>query len=92
MGLRGASSKTMASTAAPTGVTPTGSPYVYQNTTTGPQTVMVSGGTVSLIEYSRDGTTYFPAGLIAGSVTLNPNDRIRLTYLVAPTVTAIQLS
>ena len=79
------------SVAAPANQAPGASPYVYTNTSGLRQQIMVSGGTVTLIEVSRDGTTYFPAGILAGSVTLNPNDRLRLTYLVAPTMTVINL-
>lgn len=92
MALRGAASKTIASTAAPTNLTLTGSPFVYQNISGGPQDAMVSGGSVSIIEYSRDGTTYYPVGLLGGVVSLNPSDRIRVTYLTAPTITIIQIS
>ena len=92
MGIRGASSKTIASTAAPTSPTVTASPFTYQNTSTGPQNAMVSGGTVTVLEYSRDGTVFYPVGLLGGIVSLNPNDKVRVTYAVAPAVTVIQVS
>ena len=67
------------------------SPYVYVNASGVRQQVLVSGGTVTAVEVSRDGTNYFPAGVLAGSITLNPGDRVRVTYAVAPTMTLINL-
>lgn len=62
-----------------------GSPYIYQNTSGGRQLVVVSGGTVTTIEFSRDGVTYDNVNLLSGEFYLNPGDRIRITYLLAPT-------
>ena len=47
----------------------------------------VAGGTVSAISLSRDGTTFFTAGLTAGFVQMNTGDVARVTYTVAPTLT-----
>lgn len=71
------------------GLTPSGTPYTYQNTTGAPLGILVSGGTVLTISISRDGVTFFPAGLLGGMYLLQPDDSVRVTYLVAPTITAI---
>jgi hypothetical protein len=69
-------------------VTPGASPYVYSATRKG--SVIVNGGTVSAIAFSRDGgTTYYTAGTIAGMFTVNASDLLRITYAVAPTVTFV---
>lgn len=67
-------------------VTVTGSPFTWQNTYPWQLEVIVRGGTVSLIEFSRDGTTWDNVGLLAGSLRLNPWDWVRITHLLAPTL------
>src|SRR3990167_2096060 len=54
------------STDAPSAITPTGSPFTYQNTASFDASVIVSGGTMSLIEFSRDGATWYDVGVITG--------------------------
>jgi hypothetical protein len=71
------------------GIPVTGSPFTYQNTTATNLSVVVSGGTVTVISYSRDGTNFFPVGLLAGMFLVNPGDYLRVTYLTTPTLTAI---
>jgi len=83
--------QTTPSNAASAPVAPSGSPFTYINTSARAQSVIVSGGTVSLIEYSRDGVTFTVVGVLAGLVYLNPGDRIRVTYVTAPTITATPL-
>lgn len=75
------------STGAPVAITPPASTVAYQNTTAYPMQILVQGGTVTLISISRDNTTYYDIGVIAGAVMLAPNDYIKLTYSVAPTMT-----
>jgi len=66
------------------------SPFVYANTQPFPVSVLVSGGTVTAIEVSRNGgSTWILAGLLAGQYALQPNDQLRVTYAVAPTLTMI---
>jgi len=72
--------------AAPAVITPPASTVAWQNTTGFPMLLVISGGTVTVISVSRDNAAYFILGLIAGSVLLAPNDYIKLTYAVAPTV------
>lgn len=71
-------------------ITPTASPADIINTGFSPMRLLVSGGTVSAITYSRDGTTFDATGLTAGAFDVAPGDRIRITYTVVPTV--IQMS
>ncbi len=63
------------------------SPYVYTNAVKG--TVIVSGGTVSDISFSRDGTNYYTTGQTAGMFTINAQDFLRITYTVPPTTTFV---
>lgn len=65
------------------------SAFTYQNQSGVPENVLVSGGTVTTIEYSRDGSTFFVVGLLAGQFRLSPLDKLRVTYAVAPTMTRI---
>ena len=50
------------------------------------QAVIVSGGTVTAIAFSRDGTTFYSVGLTAGMFLLETSDVLRVTYTVVPTV------
>lgn len=63
------------------------SPYSYSALRQG--ALIVSGGTVSLIEFSRDGITYYDTGQTSGMFPINASDVIRITYTVAPTVTFV---
>ncbi len=64
------------------------SPYVYTAPRGG--RVIVNGGTVTALEFSRDGgTTYYNCGVTAGVIPLNATDFLRITYAVAPTVTFV---
>lgn len=47
----------------------------------------IAGGNVSLVEFSRDGTTWYDTGLVAGFVDMDKADLLRITYTVIPTVT-----
>lgn len=78
-----------AALALPSVITPSGSPYLYQNTFDGDVDVIVKGGTVTLIEYTRDNSTFYDVGVIAGMFSLSTRDRLRVTYSVAPTMTLI---
>lgn len=75
----------------PTRVAPTvtASPFNYQNTTNRPQLVVIKGGTVSLIEYSNDNTTFDDTGANKGQFLVLPGHWLRTTYSVAPTVFAV---
>jgi hypothetical protein len=62
------------------------SPFTYRNLDYQPQNVTVQGGTVSLIEYSVDNTTFTNTGVTQGLFTLAPGDALRVTYSAAPSM------
>lgn len=68
-------------------VTVGASPFSYNAPVKG--SLIVSGGTVSAIAFSRDGSTFYATGQTAGMFTLNAQDRLRITYTVLPTVTFV---
>lgn len=72
-------------------VTPSGSPYTYTNSNTFPVTVASSGGTVSNIETSPDGTNFYSSGKTSGTFVLYPGAKIRVTYTVAPAMGALPM-
>lgn len=66
------------------------SPYTYTNNTDFDLTVVITSGTVTLVEFTRDGVNF--VNLVAAtntSVTLNPGDAVRITWAVAPIMTII---
>lgn len=65
------------------------SPYIYTNANAYAEDIFVAIGTVTALEFSRDGATWYATGIIAGLTRLNPNDRLRITYTVAPTITRV---
>ena len=65
------------------------SPFTYINTTGYPADVIVSGGGVSLLEFSRNGVTFFSTGSFYGMFTLSPYDRLRVTYQTPPQMTLV---
>ena len=65
------------------------SPFVYQNTSNYDVDIVIVGGTVSAVSFSRDGATYYPLGILQVPIMLSPGDRIQITYTVAPTLTLI---
>lgn len=69
-----------------TAVAVTASPFTFINLENCSVMVFISVGTVSAIQFSRDGATFDNCGLTAGMVALNPGDRIVVTYAVAPTI------
>jgi hypothetical protein len=60
------------------------SPYTYTAGVKG--SLIVSGGTVSAIAFSRNGSTFYSTGQAAGMFPLNARDSLRITYTVLPTV------
>lgn len=63
------------------------SPFTYSAAVKG--SLIVSGGTVSLIRFSRDGVTFYNTGQTSGMFTLNASDRLVITWTVTPTVTFV---
>jgi hypothetical protein len=68
----------------PVAVTATGSPYVY--TASAPGALLVTGGTVSAIALSVNGTTFYPCGVTSGAIPVQSGTLVRITYSVAPTL------
>lgn len=79
----------IASGISPSGISVGGSPFTYQNALLAPVNVLISGGTVTTISYSRDGSAFFIVGILAGQVHLSPGDFVRIVYVLAPIMTLI---
>lgn len=47
---------------------------------------LIEGGTVSVIEFSRNGRDWYDTGTASGFVQMDTGDRLRVTYSVAPTI------
>lgn len=63
-----------------------GNNVAYTNTANYPVQLVISGGTITLIEFSRDGgTTYDSLGETAGAWMMLPGDKIRCQSSVNPT-------
>lgn len=73
----------------PSAITVGASPFNYQNPRLYPIDIIVQGGTVSLIEFSRNNTTWYDVGPTSGMFNLSKGDRLRVTYSVTPTLTLI---
>lgn len=68
-------------------ITAGASPFDLINTGYKPLRFAISGGTVSAITMSRDGVTFDSVGAqVSGLFDVNPGDRLRITYTVAPTI------
>lgn len=67
-------------------VTLTGSPFTYSATQRG--FLIVQGGTVSLVQFSR-GSTNYTTGQTQGCFPVSAGDRLIINYSVAPTVTFV---
>lgn len=59
------------------------SPYTYAAPQNG--VVVVSGGTVSLIQLGRSGI-FLDTGLLTGVIPVSAGDQVKVTYAVAPTL------
>jgi hypothetical protein len=53
--------------------------------------LIVQGGTVSSIEFSRNGVDFYDVGAVAGMFSVCQSDVLRITYSSAPTVTFVPL-
>lgn len=83
-----AQSASQDSGANPVPVTPPGSPYSYRAPADG--ALIVQGGGVSAMAFSRDGLTWYPLGSFYGMFPLSAGDQIRITYVAAPALTFVQ--
>jgi PASTA domain-containing protein len=61
------------------------SPWTFTATIQG--SVLVSGGPVTLIGYSHNGSVFYPTGQTGGIFQLSPGDQLQITYTNAPAVT-----
>lgn len=77
------------SSGVPIAQTVSASPYTMQNTWGHGILAVVQGGTVTTIQYSVDGSTWLLVGLLAGLFYMRPGDYLRVSYVLAPTVTVI---
>jgi hypothetical protein len=74
------------STGDPFIVSPTGSPFTWQNPLNQQAMIVVSGGTLSAITVSRNGGSFNTLALLSGPALLAPGDSIRITYVVSPSL------
>lgn len=65
-------------------VTISASPMTYTAVIRGQ--IHIAGGTVSVIEFSRDGENWYDTAITAGFVQMDAGDLLRVTYAVAPTI------
>ena len=66
------------------------SPFLYQNSRDYDVDVIVSGGTVSNVSFSRDGVNFFQTASATGTtVRLNPGDYVRVVYSVLPSMVVV---
>jgi hypothetical protein len=66
------------------------SPFVYINSAGFLAQVFILGGTVSAIEFSRDGVTFF-SNALNPFILLASGDRVRVTWSVKPTMTLVPM-
>lgn len=64
-----------------------GSPFTYVADQRG--FMIVQGGTVSLIQFSRDGATNYSTGQTSGCVPLSAQDRLIVTFSGTPSMTFV---
>lgn len=74
---------------APNTLTVGASPYTYVNSTGAPVDVMISGGGISKLQFTRNGTSFYSTGSFYGMFTLSPWDAIKVTYVAAPTMVVV---
>lgn len=73
----------------PSGITVGASPFTYTNSNLYTVDIIVEGGNVSLLEFSRNGSTWYSTGSFYGMFTLSKGDQLRATYASAPNMTLI---
>lgn len=60
------------------------SPFSYQAPIAG--FVIVSGGTVSAIQFARTSGTFYPTGKTSGTFPMSQNDQLKITFSVKPSL------
>lgn len=73
--------------AVPADLTLTGSPFTFTNQTKSTVMLMINGGSVSAIQYTRDGVNFY--SVPSGALSVFPGDQVRITYSATPTVTVV---
>lgn len=68
-------------------LSPAGSPYTYQAPSGG--FVIVSGGTVSAIQFSRTPGTFWNTGQTSGTFPVSQNDTLQISYSSIPNITFV---
>ena len=68
-------------------ITPTTSPFIFQAPQKG--FLIVQGGTVIMVQFSRNGVTNYNTGAIAGCFPVSLGDSITVRYTSAPTLTFV---
>lgn len=68
-------------------ITPGSTPYAYIAPAGG--TLIVNGGTVSQVKYSRDGASFYVTGQTQGMFPLSQGDQLVISYSVPPTLTFV---
>lgn len=74
-------------TGIPAPVTAGPSPYTYKASQGG--TLIIQGGTVSMVSFSRDGVTNFNTGQTQGMFPVSAGDTLIITYSGAPNLTFV---
>jgi hypothetical protein len=74
-------------TGLPSSITVGPSPFNYSAPSGG--TVLIQGGTVSLVQISRDGVSNYTTGQTQGAIPVSFQDTLIITYSVAPTMTFV---
>ena len=78
----------------PTALTVGSSPYSYTNTSSGIQQLLISGGTVSSVQFKRgsSGTAYTAYSGSNCALVLSPGDIGIITYSSVPTIESVQIN
>lgn len=66
-------------------VTPTASPFTYVAPLGG--TVILNGGTVTQVKFSRDGNNFYVTGQTSGMFPVSQGDQLVISYSAPPTTT-----
>lgn len=66
-----------------------GSPFTFNALRT--TQLFIIGGTITSVNYSRDGINFFPTGSLDGPINLNQGDQLQIVYTVEPIVVALPM-
>ena len=70
-------------------VNPVASPYIYSAAQKG--NLIVSGGTVTSIQFSRTPNVFYVTGQTSGMFNLCANDQVKIVYSSPPTLTFVPI-